>query len=48
MHPRSNSSEWEAARVGSGMRFLQTQLDTVDLGMMISLFLDHAAEAPEQ
>ena len=47
MHHRSGniSSEGGARSVGSGMRFLQSQLDTVDLGVLISLFLDHAAEA---
>jgi len=46
MHHRSGniSSEGGARSVGSGMRFLQSQLDTVDLGVLISLFLDHAAE----
>ena len=47
IHQRSgnSSSEVGARGVGSGMRFLQSQLDTVDLGVLISLFLDHAAEA---
>ena len=47
MHHRSGNSSSEAGPrdVGSGMRFLQSQLDTVDLGVLISLFLDHAAEA---
>jgi len=49
MHHRSGniSSEGGARSVGSGMRFLQSQLDTVDLGVLISLFLDHAAESLE-
>lgn len=48
MHHRSgnsSSSEGGARGVGSGMRFLQSQLDTVDLGVLITVFLDHAAEA---
>jgi len=49
MHHRSGNSSSEAGPrgVGSGMRFLQSQLDTVDLGVLISLFLDHAAESLE-
>ena len=46
MHRRSgnSSSEGGARGVGSGMQFLQSQLDTVDLGVLITVFLDHAAE----
>ena len=29
------------------MLFLQSQLDTVDLGVLITVFLDHAAESLE-
>ena len=45
-HMKSTNSS-EGRGVGSGMRFLQSQLDTVDLGVIISVFLDHAAEARE-
>jgi AI-2 transport protein TqsA len=48
MHSQTNATNATEARgVGSGMRFLQSQLDTINVGDMISLFLDHAAEALE-
>eukprot|EP00908_Phaeocystis_cordata_P015267 Transcript_26393.p1 GENE.Transcript_26393~~Transcript_26393.p1 ORF type:complete len:454 (-),score=197.64 Transcript_26393:69-1376(-) len=45
MHSTNSSEEDNGAR--TGMAFLQSQLDTIDLGEYISIFLDHAAVALE-